>query len=76
MKEINFDQIGTKKYITTERGFNGTFHHFSKKHINRYINEFSFRLNEGNVKVPTMDRILSIIDKSFEKRLTYKELTS
>ena len=29
-----------------KRGYHGTFHHFSKKHLNRYVNEFIFRLNE------------------------------
>lgn len=28
-----------------KRGIYGTFHHISKKHLQRYVNEFAFRLN-------------------------------
>jgi hypothetical protein len=41
----------------------------------RYINEFVFRLNEGNVRVHTMRRIDSLIDGAVGKRLTYRRLT-
>ena len=36
-----------------KRGFYGTFHKFSIKHLQRYVDEFDFRLNDGNVKIPT-----------------------
>ena len=44
-----------------KRGYNGVFHHFSDKHIGRYVDEFVFRLNDGNVKRSTLDRIDSIV---------------
>lgn len=50
------------------------YHHFSKKHIDRYIDEFTFRMNDGNVKHHTMDRINSMIDGAFGKRLKYADL--
>lgn len=28
-----------------KRGINGTFHHVGKKHLGRYLDEFSFRYN-------------------------------
>ena len=59
-----------------KRGYYGTFHHFSPKHINRYVNEFSFRLNQGNVKFHTLDRIGSLIDASFGKQLKYSNLVA
>jgi hypothetical protein len=31
-----------------KRGINGTYHWVSKKHINKYINGFSFRYNSHN----------------------------
>ena len=57
-----------------KRGYHGTFHHFSDNHIERYVNEFVFRLNEANVKIHTLDRIESMIMGGFGKRLTYKRL--
>ncbi len=55
-------------------GYHGTFHHFSKKHLNRYVNEFTFRLNEGNVQINTLDRMGSLCKGMTGKRLPYKEL--
>lgn len=57
-----------------KRGYYGTFHHFSTKHLQRYADEFSFRLNEGNCKVESMKRIDALFDRAVGKRLTYKEL--
>ena len=57
-----------------KRGFYGIYHSFSGKHLQRYINEFAFRLNEGNNKVPLMDRISSLLSKAFCVRLSYAKL--
>ncbi|MCY4418246.1 MAG: IS1595 family transposase [Cytophagales bacterium] len=57
-----------------KRGYYGTYHHFSKKHVDRYINEFTFRLNEGSCWVDTMDRIESLSKSVVGKRLTYNRL--
>ncbi len=57
-----------------KRGYHGTFHHFSKKHIDRYVNEFTFRLNEGNCKIDTIVRIKSLVKGSDNKNLTYMDL--
>ena len=35
-------------WAVLKRGVHGTFHHISKKHLQRYLNEFTFRLSEGN----------------------------
>ena len=42
--------------------------------MKRYVNEFAFRLNDGNCRVDTMDRMAAVIRGSIGKRLTYKEL--
>ena len=57
-----------------KRGYTGTFHHFSMKHCQRYVDEFTFRLNEGNCEVDTIDRMKSVCAASKGKRLTYKAL--
>ena len=59
-----------------KRGLHGTYHHVSVKHLGRYVDEFSFRLNEGNVKIPTMKRLDSLVKAAIGKRLTYERLTS
>jgi hypothetical protein len=40
-----------------KRGLYGVYHHVSFKHLNLYLSEFAFRLNEGSVERHTMDRI-------------------
>lgn len=58
-----------------KRGFYGTFHKFSLKHLQQYVDEFDFRWNQGNCRYPTMQRIDAIIGMSFgKKRLTWKML--
>ncbi|MCY4115879.1 MAG: IS1595 family transposase [Caldilineaceae bacterium] len=62
-------------WAVLKRGYNGVYHHWSKKHMRRYVNEFVFRLNEGNVRNHTMVRLDHIILNAVGKRLTYEELT-
>jgi transposase-like protein len=61
-------------WAVLKRGLHGVYHHASPKHIGRYVNEFTFRLNEGNVKRHTLERLDSLVTATFGKRLTYKEL--
>ena len=63
-------------WAVLKRGFHGTFHHFSNKHLSRYVDEFCFRLNEGNVEIDTIDRMTSVCRKMIGKRLTYRELVA
>lgn len=63
-------------WAVLKRGVNGVFHHISKKHTERYINEFTFRLNAGDVKRHTLMRLDSFIAAVVNKRLTYAELTA
>jgi len=59
-----------------KRGYYGIYHHFSTKHMQRYVDEVTYRLNEGNCAVHTMDRIDALIAKTDGVRLTYKALTA
>jgi len=61
-------------WAVLKRGFYGTYHHFSHKHAQGYVDEFAFRLNEGNVKEMTINRIGALLGKSLGVRLTYTEL--
>jgi len=63
-------------FAVLRRGLHGVYHHASKKHLGRYVDEFSFRLNEGNVQRHTWDRLDSFVDAVAGKRITYKRLTA
>jgi transposase-like protein len=61
-------------FAVLKRGLIGVYHHASKKHLGRYVDEFTFRLNEGNVKHHTLTRLESLVGAVTGKRLTYKAL--
>lgn len=61
-------------WAVLKRGFYGVYHSFSKKHLQRYVNEFVYRLNEGNVKIHTMDRIDSLLGRAMKNHVTYAKL--
>lgn len=62
-------------WAVLKRGYNGVYHNWSLKHMARYINEFSFRLNAGHVKQHTLTRIDGVLDGAIGKRLTFAGLT-
>ncbi len=62
-------------WAVLKRGLHGVYHHASKKHLARYVDEFTFRLNDGNVKIHTLDRLNSFVAATAQKRLTYERLT-
>ena len=59
-----------------KRSITGTWHHVSIKHLQRYIDEATFRLNEGNCEVDTIDSITAVITRMGGKRVPYRELVS
>lgn len=61
-------------FAVMKRGLHGVYHHASPKHLRRYVDEFAFRLNDGNVQRHTLERLDSFIDGAAGKRLTYKAL--
>jgi hypothetical protein len=48
--------------------------HCNHKIKSRYVNEFTFRLNEGNVERHTLDRLASFVDLVTGTRITYQQL--
>jgi transposase-like protein len=63
-------------WAVLKKGYSGIYHNFSTKHLQRYINEFTFRLNEGNCQIDTQDRMNSLFGNMFGKRITYRELVA
>lgn len=63
-------------WAVLKRGYNGVYHNFSAKYLQRYINEFTFRLNEGNCKIDIQDRLDSLFSNMLNKNITYKELVN
>ena len=57
-----------------KRGYQGTFHHFSGKHMDRYIGEFSGHHNMRNKD--TEDMMSAVVRQTVGKRLCYKDLVS
>lgn len=57
-----------------KRGYHGTFHYLSRKHLNRYLREFAGRYNMRSLD--TLD-VMSAIARGLEgKRLRYRDLTA
>jgi len=63
-------------WAVMKRGEHGVYHHMSKKHLGRYVDEFTFRLNQGNVARHTTERLDSFVDAIRGKRLTFARLTA
>ena len=63
-------------WAVLKRGLYGTWHKASVKHLHRYVNEATFRLNEGNVSIHTLDRLASFARMTVGKRITYEQLTA
>lgn len=57
-----------------KRAHKGVYHQWSRKHGFRYYNEVAYRLTEGSSEFPIIPRLRNLAQRSFETRLTYKEL--
>ena len=61
-------------WAVLKRSIHGTWHHVSPKHLEKYVNEASFRLNEGNCEVDTLDRMEALVKQMDGARLPWREL--
>lgn len=57
-----------------KRGYHGVYHKWSVKHLQRYVNEFTYRYNMRNVDF--IDRMKRAVISGYNKHLSYKELTN
>lgn len=57
-----------------KRGYHGTYHHMSVKHLNRYVSEFAGRHNAREAH--TIVQMAWIVKAMVGKRLKYEELTA
>ena len=57
-----------------KRGYHGTFHHWSAKHTDRYVAEFTGRHNDRNAD--TIDQMAHMVKGMVGKRLRYAELVA
>lgn len=59
-------------WATLKRGYHGTYHHMSPKHLNRYVGEFAGRHNAR--PRDTAYQMTAVVRNMNGKRLTYREL--
>ena len=57
-----------------KRGYHGTYHNMSVKHLQRYVNEFAGRHNLRGID--TIDQMAAIAKGFDKKRLRYQDLTA
>ena len=57
-----------------KRGYHGTYHHFSAKHLQRYVNEFAGRHNIR--ERDTIEQMQAVVAGLVGKRLLYRDLTA
>jgi hypothetical protein len=57
-----------------KRSIDGTHHHVSRDHLNRYLAEFDFRYS--TCKMSDSDRMARLVGKVGSRRLTYRKPTT
>ena len=71
-KALRYTTAASSGTALLKRGYRGTYHQMSKKHLNRHVQEFSGR---HNVRESDMiDQRTSMVEGMEHKRLRYKVL--
>ena len=73
--DVNTNSIESV-WALLKRSINGTWHHVSPKHLHRYVNEATMRLNIGNCEFDTIDRMDALVRNVGGKRIAYRDLTA
>ena len=77
VKEFVRDQVHTNGiesfWAMLKRGYHGTYHKMSTKHLDRYVSEFAGRHNDRNRD--TLEQMSAIVNRMVGRRLKYKDLT-
>ncbi len=63
-------------WAVLKRSITGTWHHVSPKHLHRYVDEATMRLNSGSCEIDTIDRMNALARNMGGKRLSWEELTA
>ena len=58
--------------MSIKRGYHGTYHHISAKHLDRYVTEFSGR--HSNREADTIVQMAHIAQDMVRRRLRYSDL--
>ena len=61
-------------WATLKRGYHGTYHHMSLKHLGRYVTEFAGRHNTRDAD--TIDMMGHLVERMPNRRLLYRDLIS
>ena len=59
-------------WAVLKRAYHGTYHHLSKKHLNRYVTQFAGKHNLR--ELDTIDQMATVVRGMAGKRLKYKDL--
>ena len=59
-------------WAALKRGYQGTFHHFNEKHLDRYVGKFAGRHNIR--PLDTIDMMARLAGGMVGKRLRYRDL--
>ena len=63
-------------WAVLKRSIHGTWHHVSPKHLHRYVNEASMRLNAGDVRIDTIARMDALVRAGGQAYPRYRDLVA